>query len=176
MKVVLFAGLAQHGKDTSARMCQYYFDSLRKKSIVIHYADYLKFIAKEYFSWDGEKDNRGRTLLQVLGTEKSRANNPDIWVNVVIEFLKSFKNDYDYSFIADFRYPNEHTKLIEAGFDTFTVWIHRKNFDNGMTEEQTNHLSELSLLDYKFNYIISVDNEISELQRAVVKMIKQKEL
>lgn len=40
----------------------------------------LKQLARDYFGWGGEKDQRGRELLQHLGTDTGRAWDPDIWV------------------------------------------------------------------------------------------------
>jgi len=171
MKIITISGSAQNGKDSSASIAKYYFEKNNKKCLIIHYADYLKFIAKQYFEWDGEKDSKGRTLLQKLGTDIARKVNPDIWVNVIIEFIKTFGKDYDYIFIPDTRFKNEIDKLRKSGFDVFSVWVHRKDFDNGLTPEQKNHPSETSLLDYKFDCILSVENKMYKLKDSVEKMI-----
>lgn len=172
MRVVIIAGKAQHGKDTTAKLATEYLEQAGKKCVTIHYADYLKFVAKEYYNWNGEKDEKGRTLLQELGTEIARAKHPDIWVNVVVQFIKAFGSAYDYIFIPDFRYPNEHTKLVDSGYIPFKVLVTRVGFDNGMTEEQKNHLSEIALDGYSFDHHILAEN-MEELKETVLDLIKR---
>jgi len=139
---------------------------------MIGYGDDLKFTCEKYFGWNGIKDVYGRTVLQKKG-EEARKNNPDTWVNIVIEIIKAFWMQYDYVLIYDFRYPNEINRLLEEGFDTFTVWVNRNDFDNGLLPEQKNHHSETSLLDYKFDHIISVESKMHKLKDAVENMIVQ---
>jgi hypothetical protein len=176
MRIITIGGQARHGKDSTASIMKGYFEKQNKKCLIIKNGDYLKFIAKEYNGWDGNKDEIGRTLLQTLGTEEARDNNPDIWVNVLIEFVKAFGRKYDYILIPDFRYPNESTRFTEEGFNVFSVWVHRKNFDNGLTEDQKKHRSETSLLDYKFDHIVSVESKMHKLKDAVENMIVQYKL
>lgn len=42
------------------------------------FAHSLKECARKYFFWDGKKDQRGRRLLQTLGTEVGRWYDPEI--------------------------------------------------------------------------------------------------
>lgn len=175
-KIILIAGSAQNGKDTAASILKYHFELKEKKCLILRYGDYLKFLCKEHFGWDGKKDIRGRTLLQVYGTEKARDNNPNIWVNVLIDTIKAFGSEYDYVLIPDFRYPNEYTQWLNNGYNPFTFWVHRYDFDNGLTEEQKNHRSETSLLDFDFDWNISVPSKIEKLSDALINMVKQKEL
>lgn len=173
MKIITISGLARHGKDESANIIKGYFEQRNKKCLIIKNADYLKFVCKEYFGWNGEKDEAGRTMLQIYGTEKARDNHKDVWVDVIIAFLKTFGNMYDYVLISDVRYENEISKLIDSGFDVRSLWVHRKNFDNGLTPEQKAHRSETSLLDYKFDRVISVESKIYLLKDALESWLKE---
>lgn len=175
MKIILFAGKARHGKDASASIFKYYMESRGKACQIIGYGHGLKFACEKYFGWGGVKDSHGRTVLQKKG-EEARENNPDTWVNIAIELIKAFWMKYDYVLIPDFRYPNEHYRLIEEQFNVFSVWIHRKNFKSELTEEQKQHHSETSLLDFPFNFVISVDSGVDNLKTAVENMIIQKGL
>jgi hypothetical protein len=69
------SGAAGAGKDTAA-------DAILAQGpfYVDHFAADLKRIARDYFGWDGKKDERGRKLLQLLGTEVGRAWYEGIWV------------------------------------------------------------------------------------------------
>jgi len=174
MKIILIGGQAQHGKDTSAEMLKDIFERDNKKVLIIRYGDYLKFVCKHYFGWNGVKDDHGRTVLQIYGTEKGRDRNPGIWAKVLFEFMKAFGEDFDYVIIPDFRYPDESNIWVGSEYDSFSLWVHRKDFDNGLTEEQKNHRSETSLLDFSFDYLISVESKSYKLREALERMVASK--
>lgn len=144
-----------------------------KRVMIVHYADYLKFIAKTYLGWNGEKDVQGRNLLQWLGTDKIRSSNYDFWVIVVANLIEVFKEDYDYFFIPDCRFPNEVTYLNKQfGFEKVElVRICRKDFISPLTEKQQKHPSETSMDDYPANYIIEVCEGLDKVQHEVEKFL-----
>lgn len=101
-------------------------------------------------------------LLQKLGTELGRANNPQVWINCVKEVLKALKTECDFFLVPDCRFPNE-LDWDDTPFFTFTVRLERKNEDgtnyvNHLTPEQKNHPSEISLDNYGFNYVVENKN------------------
>ena len=53
MKIILIGNKAQHGKDTFANMLQEELLRRGKNCGIIHFADLLKFICKEYYFWSG---------------------------------------------------------------------------------------------------------------------------
>lgn len=77
MKIIMISGKMRHGKDTCAQFIKEELERANKHVLVIHYADYLKFVLKQYFGWNGEKDEEGRKLLQTVGTDLIRARQPD---------------------------------------------------------------------------------------------------
>ena len=101
LKVITFSGKAEHGKDTTAELVKKQFEEAGSKVLIIHMADYLKFIAMKYFGWNGEKDEAGRKLLQWLGTEFVRAKFANFWVDTVIRLLNVFSDTVDYVLIPD---------------------------------------------------------------------------
>jgi len=78
--VIGLCGYAQVGKTTTAKALSDLIFSTRPVTIV-SFAEPVKHIASESFGWDGKKDERGRKLLQMIGTDVGRAYNPDIWVD-----------------------------------------------------------------------------------------------
>lgn len=146
-KVVVISGYAQHGKDTFGRFVETYLKNCNKTVLVGHYADLLKYICKSIFDWDGNKDQKGRELLQYVGTDVIRKKNPDYWVDFFIGLLDMFDGKWDFVIIPDCRFPNEISKMKDAGFDVTHVRVFRVNFDNGLTDEQKNHISEVALDD-----------------------------
>ena len=161
--IITISAKAQHGKDSFAKAFKNETSKLHYRTLIIHYGDILKYVCKQYFGWNGEKDEVGRSILQRVGTNLCRNNNPDCWVNCVIELVKGLKTEYDFVVIPDTRFPNEIEKWEDTEFFVFSIRLNRKNedgtdFDNGLTEEQKQHPSETELDDYGFNYIIENKN------------------
>lgn len=163
MQVVCISAKAQHGKDTAAEILKAKLESHGKRVLIIHYADLLKFICTKFFGWNGEKDDVGRTILQHVGTDTVRKQQPDYWVNFVVQFLKLFINDWDYALIPDCRFPNEAERMME-NFDTKVLRIYRPNFDNGLSEEQKQHPSEISMDNYRFDTVIYNDGSLADFE------------
>ena len=64
---------------------------------------------------------------------------------------------------------SEYEQIMKEYFDVTTVRVIRPNFDNGLTEEQQKHESEVALNNYNFDYKIinngdeSIHDEINGL-------------
>lgn len=155
--IVTISGEARHGKDTFAGFLKTELEKKSKKVIIFHYADFLKYIAKQWYNWDGQKDEKGRSLLQYLGTDLFRKNRPDCWVNMAKEFVLGLGDSVDYVLIPDTRFPNEIEIMQDIDTSKFTsIKVVRTNFDNGLTAEQKSHPSETALNDYVFD--LTVEN------------------
>lgn len=145
MKLILISGKAGHGKDTLAGYLKAVMEEDDKKVLIAHYGDLLKYICKQFFGWDGYKDEKGRTLLQYVGTDVIRKKQPNYWVNFVYNLLCMFENEWDYVLIPDARFPNEIEGM--SSFHPKHIRIIRPGF-NILTEEQQKHRSETALDDY----------------------------
>lgn len=174
-KIIIFSGKAQHGKDTSAEIMMDKLTSEGYKCIRCAFGDYVKFACKQYYKWNGEKDEFGRWLLQNVGTDKVRNKLPDFWVKRIYEDIEHIiKDDFDYIFITDARFPNEIDLLKEKYKELCTaIRVIRSNFESPLTEEQQEHESETSLDDYKkFDYKImsesGIENLISPLNEIII--------
>ena len=129
-----------------------------QRVLLINYGDFIKFIAKEYYGWNGEKDESGRALLQRIGTELGRDKvGVNIWVDMTINTVQLSFNEYDYAIVADCRFPNEYDRWTEKNFEILKVNMLRPNHENKLTEEQRLHASEIALDDYGFDYIIECE-------------------
>ena len=174
--ILLISAKAQHGKDTFAtEFTKEAKNEMGFRVFTIKYGDILKYVCKEYFGWNGEKDATGRHILQQVGTNLCRNNNQNVWVNCVIEIVKGLKTEYDFVLIPDTRFPNEITAWENTDFFAFTIRLNRENedgtpFDNGLTEEQKQHISETALDNYHFNYEICNKNieDISFAAKAIL--------
>lgn len=147
MKVILISGKAQHGKDTTASFIKYKLLSDGYRAVIIHYADLLKHICRDYFDWNGKKDKAGRRLLQYIGTDIVRKKNPSMWVDHVVTILKYFYDNWDYVIIPDCRFPNEIDTIKNMGFNSIHLRVIRPNFKSPLSEEQQKHPSETALDD-----------------------------
>lgn len=147
MKVIVISGKAQHGKDTTAGFMKDILEQNGKRVLITHYGDLVKYVCTKFFNWDGVKDDKGRTLLQFVGTDIIRTQKPDYWVDFVCDMIEMFDGQWDYVLIPDCRFPNEVMKCRERKFDTIHIRVIRPNFDNGLTEEQKKHPSEVALDD-----------------------------
>lgn len=155
MKVILVSGKAQHGKDTFATIFKEIAEADGKTVLVAHYADLLKYICRTFYNWNGEKDKKGRTLLQETGV-KFRDYDYNFWVNFIINVLAVNNGKWDYVLIPDTRFPNEITRFkVEAAFDVSTVRVVRPNFTSTLSEEQQKHISETALDNYSFDHVAS---------------------
>lgn len=175
MRVITISGYAMAGKDLSAIILKEKFEIFGKKVLIVHYADYLKFIAKQYYAWDGQKDERGRTLLQWLGTDKIRAIFPSFWVDAVVSLIKVFKSDYDFFLIPDARFVNE-LQTMKDNFYGICINIVRPNFDSGLTEAQKNHPSEKALDGYAFDWEVVSETGKENLALELDKFIEHYKL
>lgn len=146
----------------------------RGDSVVIaHYADLLKYICKTFFGWDGQKDEKGRRLLQYVGTDVIRKRAPDYWVRFLSEFFTIFSDEWDYVIIPDTRFPNEISAIHEAGFDTIHIRVKRENFVSPLTAEQQQHPSEIALDDVEPDAWLINDGSIEDLERHITDWVKE---
>ena len=173
MKVITISGRARHGKDTLANIIEKELTSEGYKVLITHYADLLKYICKQYFNWNGKKDKAGRTLLQYVGTDVVRKAKPDFWVSFMADFLTIFKSEWDVVIIPDTRFPNEVQYLKDAGLDVIHCHINRTNFDDGMTEEQRNHISETAIFSIQPDFCFDNDGNLNDLKHKVTEWTEE---
>lgn len=169
-KIITISGKATHGKDAAATMIKEELEQRGYKVVILHYADLLKHIAKTYYGWDGNKDEKGRSLLQYLGTEKVRSHKPDFWVHLSASIITTCLDDCDYVIIPDTRFPNEIQFWISADRLVECVKVVRPNAPVSLTPEQMAHPSETALDNFDFDRVI-VANDLFELRAGVINMM-----
>lgn len=185
MKIIALSGKAESGKNFYANLLKNYIEhSFNEKVCLIAFADVLKYTCKTYFGWNGEKDERGRKLLQEVGTELREKNAPDIWTNITCELIRLMSTKYKWFIITDVRFERELLALKLHFTEVYPVRIERyavnidyfeddpyrgsyaiKPYINHLTEEQRNHSSETELDNYKnwyeviYNYTTATYND-----------------
>lgn len=110
------SGKMRVGKNT----CSSYL-SLKYGFKEVAFADALKKYARK-FGWDNVKDDRGRKLLQELGSVV-RSYSPDYWVDTALrEVEKQSRLGYIHFAIPDLRYLNEVRRIREEGGIVVRIW------------------------------------------------------
>lgn len=176
-KCIIISGKSGAGKDMLAHFMKEELEKSGKRVLVIHYGDAVKWVLRDFFNWDGVKDEHGRTLLQHIGTDVVRAKYPNFWVSIVAGLISAFENEFDVALVPDARFPNE-VEIVENTIpNTTVVRIERKV--NGepwvnpqFTEEQLKHPSETSLDEYGFDYIVFNEKGLDELHDAAWALLK----
>ena len=171
MQIILFSGKAEGGKTTVALMVKDILESKGKKVLKIAYGDLVKYLCGKYFNWDGNKDAKGREILQQIGTNVIRAKRPTYWVDFVKGFAQLFQDEYDYTVIDDCRFPDEVSQWDKDGWDTYVVRVTREGYVSSLTKDQLLHQSECALDNYIFDYYINSENGLDNLKIEVNKFI-----
>ena len=166
LKVCCISAKARHGKDTAAAMIAEYLENKGKRVLITHYADLLKFICKNYFGWNGDKDEKGRTLLQYVGTDVVGKQTPEFWAKFIVDVLKFFPGHWDFVLIPDCRYPWE-VSTMEKNFGTVVLRVERPGFESNLTEEQKKHASEVMMDDYPFDAVLYNDKDLATFKDKV---------
>jgi len=146
--IILVSGKLGSGKTTFANKLQAVLTQAGYYTIKMAFADEVKRIAKEEFDWDGKKNQKGRRLLQVIGTEAGRAYDEDIWVKKLVKNLEKHISLTPPSvvIIDDWRFPNEYQYLVDQGYEVFTVRINPAVVDEKLANSpEYNHVSEKAL-------------------------------
>lgn len=170
--VFLISGKAEAGKDTMTKILLETFAF--EKPVHLAYATRVKEIARE-LGWDGNKDEKGRALLQWLGDGVSQFN-PTLWVDIIIEQIKKLheENNSSIFIISDSRYKVEIERMKEVfGDSVIPIRVNRPNHKSSLTPEQLSHKSECDLDDYPFDYEINNISNIATLERNCFQLLKE---
>lgn len=183
MKIILISGKAGHGKTTFANFLEEEL-SLKGDALRIAFGDLLKDVCRRYFDWNGEKDEKGRALLQYVGTELVRERDEDFWTDYVMRFAAVMRPDY--VIIDDWRFVEEVERFSQFYNDITTIRVERYEKYVGdhldyvnilyrnpaMTQEQLEHRSETELQDYSCKYVIT-NVGIDSLREAAEALVKE---
>lgn len=153
-KIIAISGEARHGKDEFARAVGKILEQKGRTYVKIAYADYVKHIARTVHDWNGKKDEKGRALLQEIGTA-ARQIDEDFWVSIVEQTISAIYPGVDYVVIPDARYENEINYWKERDYEVTHVRVFRPSFDNGLTAAQKAHASETSLLNVQPDFEVT---------------------
>ena len=176
MKVICISGKAGHGKDTAAEFLKWQMELGESSVLIAHFGDLVKYVCKKFFGWNGVKDDAGREMMQTVGTDIVRTEQPDYWAKFISDMLKFFKPAWDYVIIPDLRFENELKTLIKSGFDVTHIRVVRSGYESTLTNDQQNHVSETELDDYPADIYVHNDGDIEEFHRNLLLAVDELKL
>lgn len=155
VKIFIISGRARSGKTETAKIIENYYKE--KKCITISFAYYLKDYIKRITNWDGSENTKPRELLQNLGIELIKNKIDDrLLINRIMQDIEVFSYFYDIIIISDARLVDEIESIKEKYENAISIRINRDLLDNGLTNEQKEHITETGLDDYNnFDYVIN---------------------
>lgn len=146
IKIVCISGKAQHGKDTVANYIKDFLMEKNHSVLITHYEDFVEYICKIFFDWNGLKDEDGRNLLQYAGTYIIRGQEPEYLCKLAKGVADMFGMNWEYILIPDCRFPNEIDIWNDDDrYDVIHMRVERPNYNSNLTIEQQNHISETAL-------------------------------
>jgi len=176
---VLISGKAGVGKSTVAKYMSEYLGRYDYHVFITSFAKKLKDCARDYFGWDGKKDERGRRLLQRIGSEIGREYDLDNWVKLLLSDIGKHIIYPDFTIVDDWRFPNE-ASFIESleEFNVIKVRIDAPEREILQNTAEEQHPSENSLPTaedgngyYDFVIMNSKDTTLDNLRGLAEKIV-----
>jgi len=174
--LICLSGKVGSGKDTVAK---YLFENYDFPNF--SFATELKYLLLEY-GWDGNKDLKGRKLLQQVGLA-FRTFAPDFWIDRLINYNREFSSSiiqgrmYKNICLVDCRHENEITKFAEKlhmfypDFNLnkqLNICIKGPNYAHREMDSDTkNDISETGLDNFKFDYVIKNEDTLDSVYTAI---------
>ena len=177
MKVFIIGGTAKSGKNTFGNYLREELKNYGYKPCVMNLTEPLYSYAKNYFSWNENCNEKPREFLQKMGIEiiKEKMHKPYFLINRTCEDIEILSNFFDVFIITDARLIMEFEEFRKRFDDVVVIKITRENYDNGLTEEEKNHITETEVLDYKkFDYEI-INNDLEAMKKEAERIIKIEE-
>lgn len=175
MKIYVIGGKAKSGKNTFGKFLREELKEQGYHPCVMHITEPLYGYAKNYFEWDEKQDPKPREFLQKMGTEiiKDKLNKKTFLLDRLSEDIEILSNFFDTFIITDARLKIEFEELTNRYKKVVSIKLERENFDNELTEEQKEHITEKEIDTYNnFDYIIK-NTGIIALKEAAKDIVKK---
>ena len=157
MKIYVLAGKAGSGKDLMGRYMKTQYDFAGHNACILHITTPLYEYARNYFSWDGDMSEKPREFLQEMGIEiiQKKLDKKYFLLDRLCEDIEILKNFFDVFIIADGRLLFEFEELKRRFDDVVIVHVIRENYDNHLSEDEKQHITEVEMEEYKdYDYIV----------------------
>jgi hypothetical protein len=181
--IVLLCGKAGHGKTVSAEYIQRSLPTGLRKARQ-SFSSPIKEAAYGYFHWNGEKDEKGRALLQELGVA-GRNYNKNLWIeSLEYDVITSPVLPPHFLIIDDCRFLNEIEYFLSTNKFYYDLVVVRLERSNSTTAEYpcSDHVSETSLpnalsehLEYSkddlYDFVVFNDSDLDSLYIKLDKIV-----
>ena len=177
MKIFVIGGRAKSGKNTFGEFLREELKDYGYRPCVMHITEPLYSYARTYFNWDDKKDDKPREFLQKMGIEiiRDKLGKQDFLLNRLFEDIEILENFFDAFIITDARMIREFEVIKKKYDDVVTIKLERHNYDDKLTEEEANHVTEKEIDQYEnFDYVIE-NRSLADLENAAIEVIRNEE-
>ena len=178
MKVFIIGGCAGSGKSTFGNLLKEELKDYGYKPCVMQITNPLYSYAENYFNYDPNRDPKPREFLQKMGIEiiKEKLGKKDFLLNRLYEDIEILSNFFDVFIITDARLINEFLSIKAKYDDVISIKLVRRDFDNRLSEEEKNHITEKEIAMYNdFDYIV-YNNGLNDLKEEALEIIHDIEM
>ena len=178
MKVFVIGGAARSGKSTLGNLLKEELKDYGYKPCVMQITSPLYGYAENYFNYDPNRDSKPREFLQKMGIEiiKEKLGKKDFLLNRLYVDIEILSNFFDVFIITDARLITEFLSIKAKYDDVVSIKLVRKNFDNKLTEEEKNHITEKEITMYNdFDYIV-YNTGLDSLKEEAMEIIHNTEM
>ncbi len=165
--VIGLAGRAGSGKSTAAKILVGIANRLGRPFSVIPFAGPLKRMAV-ILGWNGDKDDRGRRLLQDLG-QTARAYDPDTWVKLWRNSVPTIDNAFVLA--DDVRFDNEAQEILDMGGRVLEITGRAMELSATAAADVSERGITRSLISHTIDNSGTVDQLDSHLRRVFQEML-----
>lgn len=177
MRIFVIGGKAKCGKTTFGEDLREQLKQYGYNPCVMHITAPLYGYAKNYFEWNENTDPKPREFLQKMGTEiiREKLGKKDFLLDRLFEDIEILSNFFDTFIITDARLIYEFESIRNRYDDVVTIKIVRKNYDNYLSEEEANHITEKGLDNYDdFDYVV-YNNSLDDLKNSALEIVRNEE-
>lgn len=175
MKIFIIGGKAKSGKTAFGEMLKEELKDYGYKPCVMQITDPLYNYAKNYFEWDGNKNEKPREFFQKLGIEiiRDKMNKKYFLLNRLLEDIEILSNFFDTFIITDARMDYEFKELKKQCEEVYTIKLERENYNNGLTKEEEKHITEKEIENskIKFDYVIK-NKGLKQLKKEALEIVR----
>ena len=177
MKIYVIGGKAKCGKNTFGEYLKEQLKDYGYKPCIIHITEPLYSYARNYFSFNELEDEKPREFLQKMGVEiiQEKLGKKDFLLNRLYEDIEILSSFFDTFIITDARLIKEFEGIKKHYEDVTIIKLIRHNYDNMLTEEEENHITEKEVDKYHdYDYIID-NTSLEDLKREALEVVRNEE-
>ena len=178
MRIFVIGGKAKCGKNTFGAMLREELKDYGYKPCVMQITDPLYNYARNYFEWDGNKEEKPREFFQHMGIEiiRDKMGKKYFLLNRLFEDIEVLSNFFDTFIITDARMDYEFKEIKKQCDDVITIKLIRENYDDELTETERKHETEKAIdeLDFDFDYVIK-NKGLKELKKDALEIVRDVE-